>query len=1035
MFGLSTWGTYSDSWGGTGMGTCKMCPAGMYCSKPGLVVPEGPCQPGYYCLQGSSSAFPAGHPFGGPCPAGHYCPAGTKQPREMPCPVGTWNERKGGQDPTWCLPCPPGFFCSGPGRISPTGPCAPGFYCKGGTRTARPVDRATGDLCPEGHFCPAGSAVPSPCRDGEYSALAGREECFPCPAGLYCKNGIRYHCPAGFYCPPKTGVTPHPCPPGTYSSSPGIDQAERCQLCPAGMFCGEWGLSSPTGPCFPGFFCNSGSTVPNPDGISNASAGGPCPPGHFCPAGTRTPLPCPPGTFSDRLYLSLESSCIVCPPGYYCLSAGLTAPSGLCSPGYYCLPGAISPSPAGLPEQGGLCPVGHFCPEGTSHPFPCLAGTYNNLTKQPVCFPCPAGYYCPENTTDYSRFTCPPGFFCPQGTKFATEFPCPRGYYNPDPMTQSLDSCLPCLPGHYCGKENLTTVSGKCDAGWFCILAAWTPQPFDLDNYTSGNCLCPATATGAKCSPGFYCPEGSPEPILCPPGFYCNAPGLSAPSGECAAGFHCTGGASSPKPVDGVTGNLCPQGAYCPAGSSTPTPCPSGTFSNFLGWSMVSDCQLCPSGFYCEGSGLRAPSGECWEGYYCDNRQGPISDFTLYLCPQGYYCPPGTRWSTQYSCPSGTFGPKEKQKNVDECQSCPPGKFCSSPGLAAPTGDCTAGYWCKTGAQVHNPVDGVSGHPCPPGHYCLSGTHAPSPCPPGTWSEDRGNQNLHSCRSCPGGYYCNGTGLVSPSGHCAPGFYCIAGSITPSPTNGISGAPCPVDHFCPLGSESPTPCPPGSYAAETHRRERCHPCPEGKYCLLGHSLQLCPEGFYCPEGTGLNWHPCPPGTYSPTPGISRITDCRACDGGRFCLYHNATDVTGLCWEGYYCTQASDRPNPDTHPNGLAGPCPAGHYCPRGTAVPQPCPVGTSAAGTKLSSEAECVLCLPGHHCNTPGLAAPTGPCEEGFYCTLGSVVPNPPGVDQSGGPCPKGYFCPRGTATPLPCPPGSYNPSERQSSCLPCLGG
>lgn len=52
-----------------------------------------------------------------------------------------------------------------------------------------------------------------------------------------------------------------------------------------------------------------------------------------------------------------------------------------------------------------------------------------------------------------------------KGTRFATEFPCPRGYYNPDPMTQSLDSCLPCPPGHYCGKENLTAASGKCDAG------------------------------------------------------------------------------------------------------------------------------------------------------------------------------------------------------------------------------------------------------------------------------------------------------------------------------------------------------------------------------------------------------------------------------------------------------------------------------------------------------------------------------------------------------------------------------------------
>lgn len=25
-----------------------------------------------------------------------------------------------------------------------------------------------------------------------------------------------------------------------------------------GMFCGDWGLSSPSGPCWPGFFCTAG---------------------------------------------------------------------------------------------------------------------------------------------------------------------------------------------------------------------------------------------------------------------------------------------------------------------------------------------------------------------------------------------------------------------------------------------------------------------------------------------------------------------------------------------------------------------------------------------------------------------------------------------------------------------------------------------------------------------------------------------------------------------------------------------------------
>ncbi|XP_033027848.1 signal peptide, CUB and EGF-like domain-containing protein 3 [Lacerta agilis] len=176
--------------------------------------------------------------------------------------------------------------------------------------------------------------------------------------------------------------------------------------------------------------------------------------------------------------------------------------------------------------------------------------------------------------------------------------------------------------------------------------------------------------------------------------------------------------------------------------------------------------------------------------------------------------------------------------------------------------------------------------------------------------------------------------------------------------DGISGAPCPVGHFCPLGSESPTPCPPGSYMAETHAQGQCHTCPERKYCLPGHLPQLCPKGFFCPEGTGLNWQPCPPGTYSPIQGIGSHTDCRACDGGKFCMYHNATDVTGHCWEGYYCTQGSDRPNPEVQLNDhSAGPCPSGHYCPRGTAVPKQCPVGTFAASTKLISEVKAKIHL------------------------------------------------------------------------------
>ncbi|XP_032305021.1 zonadhesin-like isoform X2 [Coturnix japonica] len=1074
-------GMYTDV---LGAGTCKPCPAGMYCSMAGLTEPEGPCQPGYYCSQGSSSSSPVGLSFGDLCPPGYYCPAGTAHPKMMACPAGTWNDQRGAQDVTWCLPCAPGFFCSMSGQDAPVGLCAQGYYCTGGAKTAKPEDGVTGDICPRGHFCPAGSAAPSPCPSGEYSNVTGQDKCFPCPAGFHCPKGLRRRCPPGFYCPQRTGISFYPCPPGTFNPSYGLSQVERCQKCPAGMFCGDWGLSSPSGPCWPGFFCTAGASVPNPDRTTNTSTGGPCPPGHFCPAGTSIPQQCPVGTYSDRPYMWQESSCMLCPSGHYCSSAALTAPSGRCSAGYYCLAGASSPSPPDAWETGGPCPVSHFCPEGASFPLACHAGTYNNLTRQAACFPCAAGYYCPENTTSYSVNPCPAGFYCPKGTRFATEFPCPRGYFNPDPMTQSLDSCLPCPPGHYCGKENLTAPSGECDAGWFCISAAWTSQPFDLDNYTSANCLCPATATGGKCTAGFYCPKGSSEPLPCHPGFYCNASGLSMPSGECTAGFYCKGGAVLPNPTDDVTGNICPVGSYCTAGSAEPKLCPAGTFSSLPGRRTLSECQPCPSGFYCEGPGLSAPTGECWEGYYCDNQQGPVTDFTLYPCPQGFYCPPGTSRSTQYSCPAGTFGPRQKLKAVKECQSCPPGKYCEFSGLAAPTGDCAEGFWCRIGARVRNPQDGESGFPCPPGHYCPEGAPRPLKCPPGTWSGNEGRRSLQDCQPCPGGHYCNSSGQRAPTGHCSPGYYCVSRAQTPTPTDGLSGAPCPLGHFCPLGSRSPEPCPSGSYMPQTHG-EKCHACPEGEYCVPGEQPEPCPQGYFCPKGTALpvacpagsynpsqrqasclpcpqgffcpknsssflenecsaghycpagtasaTQFPCPEGTYNPQNGSSLLSHCLPCERGHYCALTGQAHVTGPCLAGFYCSGGSSSPTPT---DGLLGDvCPKGTYCPMGTALPQPCPPGYYSNLTGSTGIEDCLLCDAGYFCSGTGLLSPTGLCEGGFYCSGGAISPKPPRITESGGPCPPGHYCVAGSSRAQPCPAGSYSPSWSMVQCLECPEG
>ncbi|KAM9299008.1 uncharacterized protein PAF06_016002 [Gastrophryne carolinensis] len=1158
-------GTFSNSVGNAAVDFCEPCSSGMFCSRPGLSQPEGYCEPGYYCTRGTNTSHPVGLQFGDICPAGHYCYKGMKEA----CPIGTWNSRRGSVNGSWCLSCPPGLYCDVPGLAEPAGICHKGYFCLLGSASPRPQDGVTGDMCPAKHFCPAGASEPIPCPEGTYSNSSGQSVCRVCPMGHTCAGGDILQCPAGHYCPEEVDAAPIPCPPGTFNPKPGVTRPEGCR------------------PCLPG------SMVPNPTGNWNVTLGGPCPVGHFCPAGTSLPVPCPPGTFSGLLFLTAESLCTPCPPGYYCSSPGQSAPTHRCLAGYYCTSGVSSSAPSNeaFPGEGGACPGGHYCPAGSSHPLACPSGTYNPLTHQQDCLACPAGYYCAENTTDYSLFQCPAGFYCPRGTKHGAQFPCPRGYYNPDPGTHSLDSCLPCTPGHYCGLEGLGAVSGQCDAGWFCVSAAWTPQPFDLDNYTSANCLCPATSTGGKCLPGFYCPRGTTEPIACPPGSYCQEAGLASPSGDCAAGYFCSGGATLQEPTDAVQGNICPPGTFCSNGSHHPQPCPSGTFSADYGLGyycpegqIMPERYPCPIGHHClRGSAKPAPclSGYhqneekqgscrlCKAGYYCELREQPISDYSQFVCPQGHFCPTGTQSSTQYSCPPGTYGPRWGAANMTACARCPPGKYCERAGLAQPSGDCSAGCWCNGEALEECPQDGLSGGTCPRGHYCTQGTHSPMPCPAGTWSDKEGCSSRVDCQPCPGGQYCNISGLTSPSGICAAGYYCAGGSESSAPSNGPSGGLCPPGHYCPPGSASPILCPPGTYVSQSGATE-CGICPAGKYCVPGMSPNLCPRGFYCPQGTGLDWKACPPGTYSselgletaagcrlcdagkycmfsnatsasgdcaagyfcatgsrlpnpeletpgsagpcppghycaqasavPTPcpqgtfslktklhsesgatecgicpagkycvpgmspnlcprgfycpqgtgldwkacppgtysselGLETAAGCRLCDAGKYCMFSNATSASGDCAAGYFCATGSRLPNPELETPGSAGPCPPGHYCAQASAVPTPCPQGTFSLKTKLHSEMECTPCPAGQYCGSPGLQTPSGQCNEGFYCVSASVSPEPLLAGPTGGPCPTGHFCPSGSATPQPCPPGTYSPEERQAACRTCKEG
>ncbi|CAB1443713.1 unnamed protein product [Pleuronectes platessa] len=313
-----------------------------------------------------------------------------------------------------------------------------------------------------------------------------------------------------------------------------------------------------------------------------------------------------------------------------------------------------------------------------------------------------------------------------------------------------------------------------------------------------------------------------------------------------------------------------------PRASIHPLPCPRGSFSNLTKLISQEDCEPCLPGYYCDTVGLPAPSGECWEGFFCrggaDRPDPPLSDSRGGPCPKGYYCsegsvtpqqcplgtisaedgrascsvcpqgngsssgsnecpvghycPSGTWSKHQYPCPPGSINPHTRMATPQDCSPCPPGSFCASPGKGVASGQCGAGYYCFSGASSPTPEDrGMTGDRCPEGHYCPQGSSAPLPCPVGYYSNESGNIHLSSCLPCPPGLLCVTRGLSFPSHICPAGSYC------PGRDNSSRQAsiPCSPGNMCPPGTDRQVSCPPGTYQGSPGQAE-CVECPAGFYC-------------------------------------------------------------------------------------------------------------------------------------------------------------------------------------------------------------
>ena len=237
-------------------------------------------------------------------------------------------------------------------------------------------------------------------------------------------------------------------------------------------------------------------------------------------------------------------------------------------------------------------------------------------------------------------------------------------------------------------------------------------------------------------------------------------------------------------------------------------------------------------------------------GYYC--QESGTVDYQPFLCPDGHYCPTGTKFPNQFPCPAGTYNPIANQTSRSvACLPCPAGNYCVA-GSSQPA-ICPPGYYCPIGtgartqfachAGFYNDETGLKNYteckPCPPGSYCPDGsltepTVTPIPCPAGTYNPEWQVGHLLNCIPCTAGFFCPQAGQTNATLYCYEGYYCPNGTVA--------------------GNQFP--CLPGTYGdkAGLTLAEECLTCPQGRSCGWGtglnnnNTMQVCRQGHFCPAG-------------------------------------------------------------------------------------------------------------------------------------------------------------------------------------------
>ena len=528
-------GLYGSSKGLTNALQCTKCPGGMWCTGGEI---KGHCSPGYICSSTSVSATPV------ICTILNCTPRSDSNSEALilqgnsSCPhpensknqslqmlnvtsnysaTGGWNLSTDiGRTPfgnqtsknSSCHGISDNSSCVDPFSLSSLWNISNWYnLSKNLSNLGAPLglsDSTCNGLCPEGSYCPEGTAFPILCPAGTYlsnssSTYPGSNicDCLMCPPGYFCMSGtsIPSPCPRGHYCPSSIKVDErnpcsanrscgqYPiievCPPGTFQPLEKQSLAESC------IVCGTWiGNVS-----YLGRFC------PNAGSFEQTV----CPAGQFCVSGSYLTFPCMGGTYRQAEGGYGNLSCYVCPASYFCPN-GTIHPQP-CPRGRFCKPGSAYAT---------ICPGGFFCPASTSVPYPCPPGAYCSIGSWAPSA-CPVGTYC------VGKVTIPT--LCPLGTygNFSAYLnrssiseaciDCPKGFFGNDPLRLS---CEICYAGYLCYGNSSVHTHGTTRGD---------PQDISVD----GGQICPA---------GYFCQSGSFLPSPCPRGSF-NAVQGSVDSAAC----------------------------------------------------------------------------------------------------------------------------------------------------------------------------------------------------------------------------------------------------------------------------------------------------------------------------------------------------------------------------------------------------------------------------------------------------------------------------------------------------------------------